>query len=105
MRRRYTVAVFALAIGLAFAVSAPMTLAKDLTKKELVEQARSKITEITPEEAKAQLDKGGAVFLDCREPNEYKQGHVPGAINIPRGLLEFKIAELVPDKATRIVMY
>ncbi|MCD6306035.1 MAG: hypothetical protein J7M32_07080 [Deltaproteobacteria bacterium] len=82
-----------------------MTLAKDLTKKDLVEQARSKITEISVEEAKAQLDKGGAIFMDCREPREYKQGHIPGAINIPRGLLEFKIAKVVPDKTTKIVMY
>jgi len=105
MKRKYKVVVFALVIGFAFAISAPMTLAKDLTKKDLVEQARSKITEISVEEAKAQLDKGGAIFMDCREPREYKQGHIPGAINIPRGLLEFKIAKVVPDKTTKIVMY
>ncbi|OPX34020.1 MAG: hypothetical protein B1H11_11600, partial [Desulfobacteraceae bacterium 4484_190.1] len=68
MKRKYKVVVFALVIGFAFAISAPMTLAKDLTKKDLVEQARSKITEISVEEAKAQLDKGGAIFMDCREP-------------------------------------
>ena len=105
MKRKYKVVVFALVIGFAFAISAPMTLAKDLTKKDLVEQARSKITEISVEEAKAQLDKGGAIFMDCREPREYKQGHIPGAINIPRGLLEFKIAKVAPDKTTKIVMY
>jgi 3-mercaptopyruvate sulfurtransferase SseA len=105
MKRKHVVLIVVLAIGIAFALNAPMALAKDLTKKELVEQARSKITEITAADAKAQLDKGGAVFLDCREPNEYKQGHVPGALNIPRGLLEFKIEEQVPDKTTRIVMY
>jgi 3-mercaptopyruvate sulfurtransferase SseA len=105
MKRKHVVLIIALAIGIAFALNAPLSLAKDLTKKELVEQARSKITEITAADAKAQFDKGGAVFLDCREPNEYKQGHIPGALNIPRGLLEFKIAEQVPDKATRIVMY
>jgi rhodanese-related sulfurtransferase len=33
----------------------------------------------------------GAVLLDVREDDEFKAGHVPGAINIPRGLLEFRI--------------
>jgi rhodanese-related sulfurtransferase len=33
----------------------------------------------------------GALLLDVREPDEFKAGHVPGAINIPRGLLEFRI--------------
>lgn len=31
------------------------------------------------------------MIIDVREPNEYAAGHVPGAINIPRGLIEFKI--------------
>ncbi|MBW1704359.1 MAG: hypothetical protein JRJ86_04250 [Deltaproteobacteria bacterium] len=76
-----------------------------MTKKDLVKEAKSKITEIAPAEAKAQLGKGGAVFLDCREPSEYKAGHIPGAMNIPRGLLEFKIAKKIPDKNTKILLY
>lgn len=34
---------------------------------------------------------GGALIVDVREPNEFAAGHVPGAINIPRGVIEFKI--------------
>ena len=34
---------------------------------------------------------GNALIIDVREPDEYATGHVPGAINIPRGLLEFQI--------------
>ena len=34
---------------------------------------------------------GGVVLLDVREDDEFKAGHVPGAVNIPRGLLEFRI--------------
>ena len=33
----------------------------------------------------------GALILDVREPEEFKAGHVPGAVNIPRGVLEFRI--------------
>ena len=36
----------------------------------------------------------GAVLLDVREGEEFKAGHVPGAVNIPRGLLEFRIWKL-----------
>ena len=36
----------------------------------------------------------GAVLLDVREDDEFKAGHVPGAVNIPRGLLEFRIWKL-----------
>lgn len=36
-------------------------------------------------------DPKGAVLLDVREPAEYKAGHIPGTVNIPRGLLEFAI--------------
>jgi rhodanese-related sulfurtransferase len=38
------------------------------------------------------------LFLDCREPKEYKMGHIPGAMNIPRGLLEFKIEKRFPTR-------
>ncbi len=34
---------------------------------------------------------GNALIVDVREPNEFAAGHVPGAINIPRGVLEFQI--------------
>ena len=34
---------------------------------------------------------GPALIVDVREPHEYAAGHVPGAINIPRGVLEFQI--------------
>jgi rhodanese-related sulfurtransferase len=33
----------------------------------------------------------GAMLLDVREEDEFQAGHVPGAVNIPRGLLEFRI--------------
>ena len=36
----------------------------------------------------------GAMLLDVREDDEFKSGHVPGAVNLPRGLLEFRIWKL-----------
>ena len=43
---------------------------------------------------------GGTLIVDVREPQEYAAGHVPGAINIPRGVIEFKIWNQVGYPAT-----
>ena len=104
MRKLNLTVVIAFVICAAFAFNAPAALAKDMTAKDLLENAKKNVTMISLEDAKALFDKGGAVFLDCREPDEYKMGHIPGAINIPRGLLEFQITSKVPDKNANIVM-
>jgi rhodanese-related sulfurtransferase len=99
--------MFALAFALvvALTLNVPQAIAKDMTAKELVDEAKKSICEVSVSEAKDLLDKGGYIFLDCREPKEFKMGHIPGAMNIPRGLLEFKIAKKIPDKNAKIVMY
>ena len=105
MKKLNLTVVIALVICAALAFNASSTLAKDMTAQDLVEKAKQNITMISLEDAKALFDKGGVVFLDCREPNEYKVGHIPGAINIPRGLLEFQVEGKIPDKTANIVMY
>jgi rhodanese-related sulfurtransferase len=77
----------------------------EMTPKDFVAEANAKIVSISVDEAKAMLDKGGIIFLDCREPKEYESGHIPGAINIPRGLIEFQISDKIPDKNAEIVVY
>lgn len=57
---------------------------------DLVAAARGRINEISPEQAEA-LRVGGAVLVDVREPFEYSSGHLPDAVNLPRGVLEFQI--------------
>ncbi|MER3452738.1 MAG: molybdopterin biosynthesis protein MoeB, partial [Acidimicrobiia bacterium] len=47
----------------------------------------------------------GAVVLDVREPDEYEQGALPGALHIPRGNLESQIETRVPDRGAPIVVY
>ena len=46
---------------------------------------------VSPRQALEWLNQGEAVLIDVREPAEYAQGHLPGAINLPRGVLEFQI--------------
>ena len=69
-----------------------------LTPHDLVVEAKAQIKEVTTVEAQAQL--GKRVIIDVREYDEYAAGHLPGAINIPRGILEFKIG-MVPECANK----
>ncbi|RMH38792.1 MAG: molybdopterin-synthase adenylyltransferase MoeB [Deltaproteobacteria bacterium] len=47
----------------------------------------------------------GTVVIDIREQNEYVQGYIPGALWIPRGFLEMRIEDAVPDRDTPVVLY
>jgi len=74
--------------------------------KEMVAKAKAGIKTVKAEEAKAAIDKKEkAVFLDVRDPGEFSAGHLPGAINISRGTLEFNIWGKVPDQSAKIYVY
>jgi rhodanese-related sulfurtransferase len=58
---------------------------------EMVREARKSVIEIRPQQIAGELDSGERAFLvDVREPWEFAKGHIPGAVNIPRGMLELK---------------
>ena len=61
-----------------------------ITAMDLVANAKQKITEISVSNTKNSLSTH--FILDVREPAEFEAGHLPNAINIPRGVLEFKIS-------------
>jgi rhodanese-related sulfurtransferase len=69
-----------------------------VTPHELVVEAKSQIKEVATADAQALL--GKRVIIDVREYDEFAAGHLPGAINIPRGVLEFKIG-MVPECANK----
>jgi len=46
----------------------------------------------------------GLVVVDVREPAEFKEAAIPGAVNIPRGFLEFKIAQSCPEADQPILL-
>jgi rhodanese-related sulfurtransferase len=75
------------------------------TYQELLTEAKSRIREIPLAEAKALLEAdAGAVFLDCREPNEWNLGRIPGSIFIPRGRLESDV-EVRIKRDAQVVVY
>ena len=73
------------------------------TPRDLLNAAKAEIREIDPQEVAARLD--AFTLLDVREPDEYQQGALPGAVHVPRGQLEFSIEGLLPDKAAPIAVY
>ena len=66
--------------------------------RELLAAAKAEIREVDTAEADELRRRPGAVVLDVREPDEYEQGAIPGAVHIPRGNLESSIESRVPDK-------
>lgn len=59
--------------------------------KQLLEAANAAVPRITPAEVKDLIAKGNVLVVDVRDPAEVaKSGKVPGAVNVPRGMLEFR---------------
>jgi molybdopterin/thiamine biosynthesis adenylyltransferase/rhodanese-related sulfurtransferase len=72
------------------------------TYRELLARTKSEISEVDVRRAEA-LD--GAVWVDIREQDEWQEGHIPGAVYVPRGHLEARIEAAVPDRSTPVVLY
>lgn len=69
------------------------------TVKQLVADANAVVPRISAADARALHAEGRAVFIDLREPPEVAaSGKVPGALEIPRGLLEFRVDPENPDR-------
>ena len=91
---------------LLFTLSLSSYCLADMTDKDFVKEAKKTIKEISVADAKAYMDSGKAVIIvDCRTAKEFKKGHLPKAVNIPRGLLEFKVAKKIPNKSSYIICY
>ena len=76
------------------------------TYRELLAQVKTEIDEISSIEAHERLESSdGSIFVDVREPDEWDEGHIPGAIYTGRGRLEQRIEGLVPDKGRALVVY
>lgn len=77
----------------------------------LVANAKQQVPRMDLASLRAALDSGRTgLLIDVREPEEYAAGHVPGAINVPRGTIEFQIWSRVggvasPDYARAMTLY
>lgn len=61
------------------------------TLAQMIAAARSTVRELEPADAGDRLERGEFdLLLDVREPGEFAESHLPGALNVPRGLLEIR---------------
>ena len=79
--------------------------------REIMRQARKQVPEWTTAETNEALtrqrkeDQDDLVLVDVREKNEWDEGYIPGALHIPRGFLELRVEEAIPDKSKPVVLY
>ena len=74
------------------------------TFREMLAAAKAAVREITTAEAEEELARPGTVLLDVREPDEYEQGALAGAVHLPRGNLESSIEGRIPDKSAHVLV-
>ncbi len=74
--------------------------------KQLVDEARSQINEISPNDVR-RMQQSGEEFtlIDVRERDEQAKGAIPGAVRLPRGILEVSIDQITTDKERKLVLY
>ncbi len=76
------------------------------TAHDLVAQAKLSVNEVSLSDAPDAI-RGADLLLDVREADEYANGHIPGAVHISRGLLEFKLSNdpNLSSRDLKIVLY
>ena len=73
---------------------------------KIVNDAKSRIREISPAETQRKLDRGDTFeFIDVREDNEWDKGHAKHARHLGKGIIERDIEGLVPNHNAEIVLY
>lgn len=72
--------------------------------QQLADAACTRVNGVLPAEVD-DLAKQGAVVLDIRDSEEFKAGHIPGALHISRGKLEMIVESEVPDLTSTILCY
>ena len=81
------------------------------TATQLVQEAKQRVQNLTVDQVAAELSQGTITLVDVREPAEWDAGKVPGAIHVPRGLLEFAADPSSPvhrrelDPHQRVILY
>jgi len=73
--------------------------------RELLQQVKAEISEVDASEARALLEDAPPAVVDVREQDEWDEGHLPGAVHIPRGNLESRIENAVSDRSQTVLVY
>ena len=77
---------------------------------EMVGEAKQQIENLTPDQVEQELATG-AVLVDLREAEEVAAARIPGAVHVPRGMLEFRADPSSPyhqeglDPSARVILH
>lgn len=108
MSKKITQGIVGVIIGVALTMGVLAIIEKspsEYTATQLVERAREEVKAISVDEYKQmRADEVDHILLDVREQAEWDAGHIEDDLFIPRGLLEFKVADEITDKSTPIVV-
>ena len=72
---------------------------------KLVEDAKSRVREISVDETRAKVERGKATLIDVREESEWAAGHARGARHLGKGVIERDIEKQIPDKDAEVILY
>jgi rhodanese-related sulfurtransferase len=81
------------------------------TAMEMVTAAKAGIENLKPAEVRTEMARNGVLLVDLREPDEIRDGVIPGAVHAPRGMLEFYADPATPyhladfDRDRRVILY
>jgi sulfur-carrier protein adenylyltransferase/sulfurtransferase len=75
------------------------------TATEPIELVKSRIEQVDPDTAREEIARGDAVLVDTRETHEWDQAHLEGAHLVPPASVRERIAEVVPERSTRVILY
>ena len=74
--------------------------------EQLMGEVSSEVEGVAPAEGQRRILNGnGILLLDVREREDYAEGYIPGAQNLPRGFLELRVESLTNDRATPILVH
>lgn len=72
---------------------------------KIVDDAKSRVREVSVDEARRKLESGKAKLIDVREDSEWAAGHARGAQHLGKGVIERDIEQNVPDKNAELILY
>jgi rhodanese-related sulfurtransferase len=72
---------------------------------KLVDDAKTRVREVSVDEARRLTESGKARLIDVREESEWTAGHARGAEHIGKGVIERDIEQRVPDKNAELILY
>lgn len=77
------------------------------TFDDIMSDAKRVVPEVSVDDVRTRIAGNGkeVVLVDVREKEEYREGHLPGAVSVPRGFLEMKMSTEVPDQNAEIIAY